>query len=474
MESFNGESGVKFAILNHGDKMVKKIERKWWVLIAIGAGTFMSALDASVVNIILPIVRESFNSSVATVEWVVTVYLLVISGMLLTFGRLGDLKGHKTIYILGFGLFITFSALSGSAWSPTSLVIFRAFQAFGGAMLASNSAAIVTDNFPVNERGRAFGLISTMTYLGLTIGPVLGGWLTHVFNWRMVFYINIPVGLLAMLLSLRFIPKDKPAGEGQRFDILGAVLFVAGLSALMLGLNKGADWGWDSPAVLGLLISAMIILYIFIQIERRAPSPMLDLNLFRSQVFTFSSLSSILNYIAIYSVIFLMPFYLIQGRGFEPSMAGMILTVQSILMAITAPFSGYVSDKIGSRLPGMIGLGTMSGGLLLLSTIDGTSRLWVILVGLGLVGLGTGSFISPNTSALMGAAPANQQGVASAMQAESRSFGMVLGIGMAGAIFTTQLAANSSQALFSGVSKGLLAGAGIAALGVITSYFKKR
>ena len=453
--------------------MAKKIETKWWVLIAIGTGTFMSALDASVVNIILPVLKESFNSSVATIEWVVTVYLLVISGMLLTFGRLGDLKGHKSIYILGFSLFIFFSALSGAAWSPTSLIVFRAMQAFGGAMLASNSAAIVTDNIAVNERGKAFGLISTMTYLGLTVGPVLGGWLTNIINWRMVFYINIPVGLTAMFLSLRFIPKDKPTIEGQRFDVLGAVLFMTGLIALMLGLNKGADWGWGSPAVLGLLGFALIILLVFVRLEKSIPSPMLDLKLFRNKVFTFSSLSSVLNYVAIYGVIFLMPFYLIQGRGFEPSLAGMIITIQSVLMAITAPISGNISDKIGSRLPGMIGLGIMSGGLLLLSTIQSTTGLWVILLGLALVGLGTGTFISPNTSALMSSAPGSQQGVASAIQAEARSFGMVVGIGLAGAIFTTHLAANTSQALFIGVNKGFLAAAAVAAVGVITSYFKK-
>ncbi|MFC2028991.1 MFS transporter [Chloroflexota bacterium] len=454
--------------------MAKTIPTKWLVLIAIGTGTFMTALDASVVNIILPILKESFNSSVATIEWVVTVYLLVISGMLLTFGRLGDLKGHKKIYLLGFGLFVIFSGLSGAAWSPTSLVIFRAMQAFGGAMLASNSAAIVTSNFPANERGRAFGLISTMTYLGLTVGPVLGGWLTHVINWRLVFYINVPIGLLAMTLSLRFIPKDNPVGNDQQFDVLGAGLFVAGLSSLMLGLNKGAEWGWGSPIVIGLLSSSVVLLYIFFQVERKAPDPMLDLNLFRSQVFTYSVLSSVLNYIAIYSVIFLMPFYLIQGRGFEPSTAGLILTIQSALMAITAPFSGHVSDRIGSRLPGMIGLGTMSIGLLVLSTIGDLTGLWVIVLGLAIIGFGTGSFISPNTSALMGAVPKSQQGIASAMQAESRSFGMVLGIGLAGAIYTTQLATNTPQALFIGVDKGFQAAAMVAALGVITSYFKKK
>ncbi|MFC2064312.1 MFS transporter [Chloroflexota bacterium] len=454
--------------------MSKRIAVKWWVLIAIGTGSFMATLDASVVNIILPILKDAFNSNVATIEWVVTVYLIVISGMLLTFGKLGDLKGHKTIYQWGFGIFIVFSGLSGGAWSPTSLVIFRAMQAIGGAMLASNAAAIVTDNFPQDERGRAFGLLSIMTYLGLTVGPVLGGWLTHVFSWRMVFFINIPIGLLALFLSQRFIPKDTPADLGQQFDVIGAILFMAGLSTLMLGLNKGAEWGWGSPAILGVLFAALIILWIFIQTQKCVSTPMLDLTLFRNRVFTLSTITSVFNYMAIYSLIFLMPFYLIEGRGFDPRYAGILLSVQSVFMAITAPISGYASDKIGSRVPGMIGLGAMSIGFLLLSIIDQATGLWVIVLGIAIIGFGTGSFISPNTSALMGSAPKSQRGVASAMQAEARSFGMVLGIGMAGAIFTTQLAANTSQALYEGVSKGFLAAALVAALGVITSHFKER
>ena len=165
-----------------------KIDRKWWVLIAIGTGSFMSALDASVVNAILPVVRNAFGSNVAAIEWVVTVYLLVLSGLLLTFGRLGDLHGHRSIYVWGFSIFILSSVLCGAAWSTTVLVVFRGIQAIGGAMLASNAPAIVTGNFPAEQRGRAFGLVSTMTYLGLTVGPSFGGWLTHAFGWRTVFY----------------------------------------------------------------------------------------------------------------------------------------------------------------------------------------------------------------------------------------------------------------------------------------------
>jgi MFS family permease len=158
------------------------IERKWWVLIAVGTGSFMAALDGSVVNTILPVVRDTFQSDVAAIQWVITVYLLVLSGLLLTFGRLGDLHGHKSVYVWGFGLFVLSSALCGAAWSTPTLVIFRGLQAVGGAMLASNAPAIVTGNFPAEQRGRAFGLTSTMTYLGLTVGPSLGGWLAQSFG----------------------------------------------------------------------------------------------------------------------------------------------------------------------------------------------------------------------------------------------------------------------------------------------------
>lgn len=450
----------------------KSIDRKWWVLIAIGIGSFMSALDASVVNTVLPILRTAFNSDVAAIEWVVTVYLLVLTGLLLTFGRLGDLRGHKSIYIWGFGIFVFSSILCGLAWSATVLVIFRGLQAIGGAMLASNAPAIVTGNILPAQRGRAFGLVSTMTYLGLTVGPSLGGWLTHAFGWRTIFYINVPVGALAITLGLIFIPRDFPAEHGQRFDLPGAAVFLAALTALMLGLNKGAGWGWSSPQVLGLLVGALLLLVVFIHIERSTTAPMLDLSLFRIPLFSTATLSAILNYVCVYSITFLMPFYLIQGRGFNPAQAGLLLTVQPILMAITAPISGALSDRIGSRLPGMLGMGVLAGGMVLLSFLDSDSGLWMVVLGLAVVGFGTGTFISPNTSALMGAAPRARQGIASGVQGAARNFGMVLGIGLAGAILTTHLARNTSDALYSGIGQGFLAAAGIAVLGIVSSAFK--
>jgi MFS family permease len=201
---------------------------------------------------------------------------------------------------------------------------------------------------------------------------------------------------------------------------------------------------------------------------------MLDLSLFRIPLFSTATVSAVLNYICIYTITFLMPFYLIQGRGLDPAQAGLLLTSMPVLMAITAPISGALSDNVGSRTPGMLGMGLLAGGLFLLSRLGSGTGLWLAALGLAVAGSGTGTFISPNTSALMGSAPKGRQGIASGVQATARNFGMVLGIGMAGAIFTTQLAQNTAEALFRGVSFGFLAAAGVAVLGILTSAMKER
>ncbi len=452
-------------------EIIAGLERKWWVLLAVGVGTFMSALDSSVVNTVLPVVRRTFDSDVATVEWVVTVYLLVVSGLLLSFGRLGDLRGHKAVYVAGFGVFVFSSALCGLAPTSAALIAFRALQALGAAMLFANSPAILTKNFPAAQRGQALGLQATMTYLGLTVGPSLGGWLTHQLSWRAVFYINLPVGLAALWLSLRFIPRDAGAGQAERFDRAGALTFIAGLVALLLGLNRGHDWGWASPAVLALLGAAALSLAMFVQIELRRANPMLDLSLFRQRLFSAAVLSAVLNYICLYSIVFLLPFYLIQGRDFSTARAGLLLTAQPIVMAIAAPLSGMLSDRVGSRLLSTLGMAVLAVGLFLLSRLGPQSPQSHVVVALGVAGLGTGSFISPNSSALMGSAPRHRQGIAAGVLATARNVGMVLGVGLAGAILTTVMAQgnDSTAALFQGVSAGFVVAVGVAILGAITS-----
>lgn len=449
-----------------------------WVLLAVGTGTFMSALDGSVVNAILPVMRSELRTDVATIEWVVTVYLLTMSGLLLGFGRLGDVRGHKSVYVLGFGGFVVSSALCGLSPSVEALIAFRALQAVGAAMLLSNSAAILTASFPPERRGRVLGLQAMMTYLGLIVGPSLGGWLTQHLGWRSVFYMNLPVGMLALGLALRFVPRDTPSSRGEPFDWTGAALFLTGLVALMLGLNQGHAWGWDSPGTLGLIAGAVVVLAVFVALERRLRAPMLDLSLFRHVTFSAATTSALLNYICIYSLVFLLPFYLLQARGLNPSQAGLLLTAQPVVMMVAAPLSGTLSDRIGSRWPAMVGMGVLSTGLLLLSRLGPSTPFSHVAVGLAVCGLGTGVFIAPNNSALLGAAPRHRQGIASGVLATSRYVGMVLGVGLAGAILTTMLAGHSepdsTEALVRAVDRGFLVAAALAALGVLAAGVRAR
>jgi len=448
-------------------------DRRWSVLTAIGVGTFMSALDGSVVNTVLPVLGRELHASVAAIEWVATVYLLVVSALLLGVGRAGDLRGHKRMYIGGFVLFVIGSALCGLARSAHMLVAMRALQGVGAAMLFANSPAILTKAFPAEQRGRALGAQATFTYLGLTAGPSLGGWLADAFGWRAVFYINVPVGAIGIILGLRAIEDDRPEKKGERFDYSGAALFTAGLVSLLVALDQGHAWGWRSPATWSLLVLAAALLAVFVRFERRRSDPMLDLTLFRSRVFSAATVSGLLNYICVFSVLFVVPFLLIEGRGLDTSHAGLVLTAQPIVMAIVAPISGALSDRIGSRSLATAGMLILAAGLFIIARLAPTGSLFVIAGGLAVVGLGVGLFASPNNSALMGAAPRHRQGIAAGVLATARNVGMVLGIGVSGAVFTTILARGGPHALVRGVQASLYVSAALAAIGAVTAFVRE-
>ena len=451
--------------------MHDEYSHRWLVLTTVGLGTFMSALDGSVVNTLLPVLSEALHTSIAGIEWVATIYLLVISGLLLSVGRAGDLFGHKRLFLGGFALFVVGSALCGLANSAHALIALRVVQALGAAMLMATSPAILTLSFPTSQRGRALGAQGTFTYLGLTVGPSLGGWLAEAFGWRSVFYINVPVGLAAIALAARSIADDHVEKAEERFDFLGASLFTAGLVALMIALNQGHDWGWTSPLTSGLLVIALALLTLFVQAQRRRSAPMLDLSLFGSRTFSASAASALMNYACVYAVTFVLPFLLIQGRGLGTARAGLVLTAQPIVMAIVAPISGALSDRIGSRGLATVGMLLLAAGLVALGLLVADGSLTQIAAALALFGLGIGIFVSPNNSALMGAAPRNRQGIASGVLATSRNVGMVLGVGFAGAIFTTVTAraASPSAGLVAGVRASLLSAAGVALVGAVTS-----
>jgi len=339
----------------------ERMGREWWVLVSVGVGTFMSALDSSVVNTVLPVMVRSLGNNVPTLEWVVTIYMLVVSGLLLSFGRLGDLRGHKRYYVFGFSIFILSSALCGLAPTAGVLILFRVFQGIGAAFLFANAPAILTKNYPASRRGEVLGLQASMTYLGLTAGPSLGGWLTGLFGWRVIFFINVPVGLLALALSQRFIPDDSTSSESHQFDLAGSLTWTSGLAALLLVLNRGHAYGWGSPRTLSLLAASALFLAAFVIIEAKVPHPMLDLSLFLRRPFSVATASSVMNYTCVYSIVFLMPFYLIQGRGYSPARAGLVLTIPSLTRAVGSPLFGILSDKVGTRGPSTLGMALLAG-----------------------------------------------------------------------------------------------------------------
>lgn len=437
-----------------------------FILVAVGTGTLMTALDGSIVNTLLPILRQQFHVDIAYIEWVVVTYLLVTSSLLLSFGRLGDLYGHKRTYLMGFGVFVLSSMTCGLASSAAALILSRAVQAIGAAMLAANAPAILTKTFPPQRRGQALGIQSTMTYLGLVLGPSLGGWLATHLSWRAVFYINVPIGVIALLLSTRFIPDDRNHHTATAFDGRGALLFSAGLLSVMLGLNRGHSWGWASLPTLLSLSAGLGLLAAFILTELRAPSPLLDLRLFRNVTFSGATLSAVLNYVALYSVVFLMPFYLIEGRGMTAAQTGALLTAQPIMMALLAPVSGTLSDRVGTRWPTVTGMALLTLGLYGYATLPPDASIARIGLNLALSGTGIGIFISPNTSALMGAAPRERQGTAAGVMSTARNLGMTLGIGLAGALFNTALHLGATDGVFPALR---FAFGGITGIGVLAT-----
>jgi EmrB/QacA subfamily drug resistance transporter len=431
---------------------------KWAVLAAVGVGTFMSALDASIVSALLPTLRQAFHAGIDEIEWVVTVYLLVVSGVLLIVGRLGDMRGHKDVYVTGFVGFVASSALCGLSRTVGWLVAFRAVQALSAAMLFANAPAILIAAFPPSERGRALGLQAVMTYLGLSVGPPLGGLLATHLGWQAIFYVNVPVGALGFWLSQRNIARDRPAGERPRFDVLGAALFFVGLLALLLALNQGHAWGWSSPSILALLTTAAVVLAGFLAVERRRPEPMLDLSLFRSRVFTGAVASAMLSYVAQFAVLFLLPFYL-QWRGLQADAAGLVI-------------SGALSDRLGTRGPVAIGMSLLSAGLLLLSFVGPFTSMAFVVLGMAVSGLGFGAFVAPNNSRLLGAAPPHRRGIASGVLAGARNVGMVMGVGVAAAIYTTVLARMGADAISQGVAIALRLVAAATLLAAVGSWLE--
>ncbi len=442
------------------------------MIVSLGVGTFVTALSNSVLNAILPLVATSYNTDISSVEWIVTAFLLVQSGLLLTFGRLGDMIGHRRVYLTGLLVFIVTLVLCALAPSVETLILARMLQAAGGAMFVANSSPILTVIFPPRQRGRVLGIQATTVYLGAATGAPLGGFLADQFGWQSVFLAPLPFAVVALLLSWRALRIQTPPTRRERFDLIGAAVYLVGLVMLLLALNRGRSWGWSSEWTLGCLLLGLAALTLFVFHERRTPSPMLSLSLFAQRAFTAPVFSSLMNYSATSTTQFLLPFALIQGRGLSPSQVGLILTWQPIVMAVMASLSGALSDRIGSRIPATLGMCILATGLFLLSRMTLDTSTTVLSLELALIGLGIGLFTSPNNSSVLGAVGPERRGVASGILSTARTLGNVLGIGASGAVYATALAMSGGtgpEEVIGAAGSGLAFASGLAAIGAITS-----
>ena len=410
---------------------------KWIVLALAATATFMTTLDSSIVNIGLPSIAHTFHTGISgTIEWIIIGYLVVIAAVLLTFGRIADMIGRRPIFLTGLVVFILGSALSGLAPSLLLLILARLFQGIGGALIFSVNVAMITSSFPIRERGLALGLNMVVVSLGVAAGPTIGGVITQYLSWRWIFFVNVPICLLLLLASMYVYKEQHPQREQhERFDPVGAIMLAIGLAALTLGLSFGQEWGWLSVGTLATFALSLVMLVVGVYVEAHVEHPILNLGLVKNRVFAFANISFMLCMMALFAPGFLLPFYFEQLRGFSIIQAGLMMTPLPLMLAIVAPFSGTLADRLGSRWLSPIGLAIACFGLFLLSQINAQSSPLDIIWRLAVTGIGQGLFQSPNTRTMMGAAPRNAQGEASGLLATGRVIGQSMSVALTGTVF---------------------------------------
>lgn len=427
---------------------------KWWVLTAVACGTFMATLDSSIVNIALPTLTKELNCGLSQVKWVVVAYLLVITCLLLPFGRLADIKGRKEVFQLGFAVFTLGSVFAGMATTLGFLVAGRVVQALGAAMLMANGPAIITSAFGPTERGSALGTLAMVVSAGLISGPSLGGLLISHLGWRSIFWLNLPFGLLGILFVERFVPRDRPRMGLSQFDWVGSFLqaVVIFLFILLFDPPQLSISGGTALPIPRALVALLLgcFLAVFIKVEQQAEAPLFDLDLLRNRVFWTSNVASFLTFVSFSSISVLMPFFLEGVLGFPTARAGIFLTAIPLTILVVAPISGRLSDRLGSR--GLSSAGSVVGVLALLAMagafgagVDSEVSPMGLILGLSAVGLATGLFQSPNNNAIMGSVPPEKLGVASALLATVRNLGLVTGTGLSTSVFAWRLGQTGSD-----------------------------
>lgn len=459
---------------------------KWAAFLTVSAGIFMSTVDGSILNVALPTIMDDLSAPLPAIQWVVMAYLLIIVTLLMSFGRLADIRGLMTINTLGLALFTGGSLLCALSPNVGSLIFFRGIQGLGASMVMACGPAILTRVFPASELGRAMGLIGSVVGVGLTSGPGIGGLVLSSYSWRVIFYINVPLGLASLLLSRRFIPRKPVDTVEPTFDFMGALLLALALAGFLLAVSLGGRWGWNDAKTLASFGVTLIFCPLFILWELRITSPVVDLSLFGVRVFRMGLSAAVCLFVSHFISFFLMPFYLTKVLGRAVDRVGLLLMVAPLTSMVISPISGWVSDKVGARLLTTAGMMVTSVGLLLASwftDLTGDSEVALFMV---VMGMGAALFQPPNTSSIMRAVPSRRLGVASGLVAAARNLGMVTGISLAGALFSLGFTTSGAKAnlanfqpnmlpaFLAGWKTAFLFGVGVAAVGAVLTFLREK
>ncbi|HOQ10516.1 MAG TPA: MFS transporter [Syntrophomonadaceae bacterium] len=449
---------------------------KRYTLLVACTTAFMGPFMGSSINLAIPAIGLEFGSGTLMLNWVVTIYFLASVAFLVPFGRLADIKGRKKIFIVGITAFSISSLLCGLAWSMEMLLIGRVFQGIGSAMLFGTSMAMLTSVFPPQERGRVLGINGTAVYLGGTLGPVLGGALTHNLGWQYIFYLSAFLGFAILGLTLVKLKGEWYGAAGEEYDLRGAALYTAGLVVFIYGITAltTSHWAWY------ILALGIIILIFFARHELRIPYPILELRLLaHNTVFALSNLAALINYCAISAVGYLLSLFLQVSLGYNSQVAGFILLSQPIVMALVSPYAGRLSDKIEPRIVASTGMGISTLGLFILIFINPRMPVALVITTLILVGLGASLFASPNNNAVLSSVHKQFLGVASSMLGTARLTGQVMSMALVTLIMTSsignvELSPAYSQSFIQAARISFIIFTALSLLGILASLARGR
>ena len=419
----------------------KVYRNRWLILINVVFVTFMVPLDASVVNVALPVMTQKLSVTSEAISWVLTSYLIVISATVLIFGRLADIRGKSTVFRYGILVFALGSLLCGISDSFGFLIAARIIQALGGAGAMATNQGIIAQVFPPNERGRALGISSCGVALGSLVGPPLGGFIVSVMSWKFVFLMNVPIGIVAYLMGVRVLPKgDRVIGE--KMDIKGAFLFSLAVVSLFGSLMFEGDSRGSNPLIIAGFIAAGILMAFFIRVEKSHRTPLLQLDIFRNSLYSLSIFCAFISFVCISATVLVQPFYLENTLRFSPALTGLVMMAYPVVLSVAAPVGGYVSDRMGSEFLTFLGLILTSLGLFLMSTLGKHSSVSLIVSFVGIMAAGNGVFQAPNNALVMSLVPKEKLGIAGSINALVRTLGMVFGVSMSTILLYNRMSSN--------------------------------